>query len=91
MLLMVLSSTGPTLPVLPNWRLLMNRADEFHVSVFQDSTTASTLTQRLIRSLKAPNKPSLDTLFSNTWLLEEKNGKNKLISRVSVHSVLVYK
>lgn len=69
----------------------MNRADEFLVSVFKDSTTASTLTQRLIRSLKAPNKPSLDTLFSNTWLLEEKNGKNKLISHVSVHSVLFYK
>lgn len=59
----------------------MNIADELSVSVFQDSTTASTSTQRLIRSLKAPNKPSLDTPFSSTWLLEEKNGKNKIISQ----------
>lgn len=29
--------------------MLMNIADEFSVSVFQDSTTASTSTQRLIR------------------------------------------
>lgn len=56
----------------------MDVADGFHVSVFQDSTTASTSTQRLTGSLKGPNKPSLDTLFSNTWLLEEKNGENKI-------------
>lgn len=60
----------------------MNIADEFPLSVFKDATTASTLTQRLIRSLKAPNKPSLDTPFSNTWLLEEKNGENKINSQM---------
>lgn len=65
---------------------LINIADEFPVSVFKDSTTASTSTQRLIRSLKAPNKPSLDTPFSNTWLLEEKNGKNKINSQMLCQS-----
>lgn len=65
---------------------LTNIADEFPVSVFKDPPTASTSTQRLIRSLKAPNKPSLDTPFSSTWLLEEKNGKNKINSQMLCRS-----
>lgn len=42
---------------------------------FKDSTTASISTQKDTGSSKAPNKPSLDTLFSSTWQLEEKSGK----------------
>lgn len=44
-------------------------------SIFKDPMTASILIQRNTGSSKALNKPSLDTLFSNMWLLEEKSGK----------------
>lgn len=53
---------------------------EGHLLVFKDSTTASTSTRRSTGSSKALNKLSLDTLFSNMWLLEEKSGKRLIYS-----------
>lgn len=65
--------TTPTLlAALRNVKLFL---DENYLFFFKGPTTALISTPRDRGSSKGLNKPSLDTLFSNTWLLVEKSGK----------------
>lgn len=63
--------------------LLISLLTRLVFSFPKGSTTALTSTQRNTGSLKALNKHSLDTLFSNMWLLEEKNGKDSCYLRTA--------